>query len=81
MSQFWARTTKGIGVEMKEELARRIIASVATGLYDLHALGLVHRDIKPANILVALADGTEETSLVQIYIADFGVTFKVSSGH
>lgn len=30
-----------------ERLTRQVVRDVATGLKDLHAIGIVHRDIKP----------------------------------
>ncbi|MGI8522729.1 MAG: serine/threonine-protein kinase [Nocardioides sp.] len=45
-----------------------LIAQVASGLADAHAIGLIHRDIKPANVLLRRRDdGTTA------YLGDFGI--------
>jgi eukaryotic-like serine/threonine-protein kinase len=46
-----------------------ILLQIATGLAEVHGLGLVHRDIKPENILLCRgADGEESVKLI-----DFGL--------
>jgi serine/threonine protein kinase len=51
-----------------------LIAQVASGLADAHAVGLVHRDIKPANVLLRRRqDG------LQAYLADFGIARQVGA--
>ena len=46
------RQVRGQMAFQLEALAKQIIRDVATGLNDLHAIGIVHRDIKPLNILI-----------------------------
>ncbi|MBX3270566.1 MAG: protein kinase [Sandaracinaceae bacterium] len=50
------------------ELAASVIADLARGLAEVHALGLVHRDVKPANVLVDL-DATPP----RVKLCDFGI--------
>lgn len=45
-----------------------ILLSIATGLRQLHSIGLVHGDLKPANILL-------DSALDQAAITDFGLTY------
>lgn len=55
-------------------IALDLIAQVADGLADAHAMGLVHRDIKPANVLLRIRG-----EHVSAYLADFGIARRVDS--
>src|SRR6185436_15641622 len=47
------------------EDASRILGTIAPGLDEAHAYGIIHRDIKPSNILFDKRDN--------LYISDFGI--------
>ena len=54
-------------------VALDVMAQVADGLADAHAVGLIHRDIKPANVLLRRRENS-----VTAYLSDFGIARQVS---
>jgi WD40 repeat protein/tRNA A-37 threonylcarbamoyl transferase component Bud32 len=73
------------GRDLKERLQRGrldpadaigILAQVASALDAAHARGLVHRDVKPSNVLLDL--GARPDGSDHVYLADFGITRRVS---
>jgi len=75
------------GRDLKERLQRGplnptdaigIVAQVGSALDSAHMRSLVHRDVKPSNVLLdtgARPDGSDH-----VYLADFGLTRRVSEG-
>jgi len=57
-------------------VALDVMAQVADGLADAHAVGLIHRDIKPANVLLRRRENA-----VQAYLSDFGIARQVDAEH
>ena len=75
------------GNDLKERLRRGplsaaqavgLLAQVAGALDAAHALGLVHRDVKPSNVLIASGAGRDGED--HAYLADFGLTRRLSEG-
>ncbi|HEY4107290.1 MAG TPA: serine/threonine-protein kinase, partial [Polyangiaceae bacterium] len=60
---------KATGFAFDPERAARLISSLAKGLDEIHAVGVVHRDLSPGNVLCC---GAGETELFKI--ADFGIS-------
>lgn len=56
---------------------RHILYQCASGIDQLHSLGVIHRDIKPSNILITYNNKKHERRAV---IADFGLCRQVVPG-
>ncbi|EHR63356.1 serine/threonine-protein kinase [Saccharomonospora cyanea] len=65
------------GSPMPPERALGLLDQVADALDTLHERGLVHLDVKPANVLVTSRESARE----HVYIADFGLTRRGTTGH
>jgi eukaryotic-like serine/threonine-protein kinase len=59
---------KATGFAFDPERAARVILSLAKGLDEIHAVGVVHRDLSPGNVLCC---GAGETEMFKI--SDFGI--------
>ncbi len=57
-------------------VALEVVAQVASGLADAHAVGVLHRDIKPSNVLLR-----EGPSSVHAYLCDFGIARTEGDDH
>lgn len=62
---------------MRPQRAIGLLEQVADALDTLHNRGLVHLDVKPANVLVTSRESARE----HVYIADFGLTRRGTTGH
>ncbi|HEY4157266.1 MAG TPA: serine/threonine-protein kinase [Polyangiaceae bacterium] len=61
-------SVRGTGFAFDPERAARLIQSLAKGLDEIHAVGVVHRDLSPNNVLCC---GAGETEMFKI--SDFGI--------
>jgi serine/threonine protein kinase len=59
---------KATGFSFDPQRAARVIQSMAKGLDEIHAVGVVHRDLSPGNVLCC---GAGESELLKI--SDFGI--------
>jgi serine/threonine protein kinase len=50
-----------------------LLKQCVAGLRHLHAVGIIHRDLRAANVLVDTLDP------LQVYLADFGVSYRLSA--
>jgi serine/threonine protein kinase len=57
---------------LEPEAAYRVVAQIARGLSQAHALGIVHRDLKPENVFLVPRDGDEI-----VKVLDFGIAHHV----
>jgi serine/threonine protein kinase/DNA-binding SARP family transcriptional activator/ABC-type transport system substrate-binding protein len=63
---------------LEEGRALSVLRQVAEALDAAHAEGLVHRDVKPGNVLIATRSGSDGHD--HVYLSDFGLTRRASSG-